>query len=221
MLLRQALRKSVPRFFAQLPRPPTLPFPLPFAPPGVQLTAEGQLPNPEDVPGPFLVPSSNPGGSPAPVLASPAKVLDAVAPRLSREEELFALALGDLAEGTLGSDVATLVAGDAIADPGAIAALALDALANGAVVPAAAGGFDGASARGEPAVRCGGQGRAGTAQAREGVLRRGVDERRGGRRVRGGLVDGGDRGGARRAHRRESARRWTRRRRRACSTRRG
>ena len=142
VLLRQALRKSVPRFFAQLPRPPTLPFPLPFAPPGVQLTAEGQLPNPEDVPGPFLVPSSNPGGSPAPVFASPAKVLDAVAPRLSREEELFALALGDLAEGTLGSDVATLVAGDAIADPGAIAALALDALANGAVVPGGGGGFD-------------------------------------------------------------------------------
>ena len=52
VLLRQAAeRKSGGRSSRSSAQPPKLPFPLPFAPPGVPLTAEGQLPNPEDVPG--------------------------------------------------------------------------------------------------------------------------------------------------------------------------
>ena len=51
------------------------------------------LPAPETVPAPFVVPSA--GGRPpfTPVLLAPADVLEAAAPRLSRGEEMYALAL--------------------------------------------------------------------------------------------------------------------------------
>jgi aarF domain-containing kinase len=124
VLLRQAARKSGGRLFASLPRAPKLPFELPFF---------GALLDPENIPGPFLVPTRDLGrnGTPRPCFASPSQVLDAAAPKLTREEELFAISLADLAQGTLGPDAATLLAGDGLLEPAATASLLLSAFATG------------------------------------------------------------------------------------------
>ena len=122
ILLRQAARKSGGRVFAQLPQPPKLPFDLPFG--------LSPLPKPEDVPGPFLVPGRG-GAAPVPVFAAPSRVLEAAAPKLTREEELFAISLSDLARGTLGADAAAILAGDALLEPEATASLMLGVLASG------------------------------------------------------------------------------------------
>ena len=123
ILLRQATRKSTGRIFAQLPQPPTLPFELPsFFP---------VLPKPEDVAGPVLIPRSDPNAAPVPMFATPAQVLDAAAPKLTREEEIFAISLSDLAEGTLGRDAAVLLSGDALLEPEAVAGLLLGVFATG------------------------------------------------------------------------------------------
>jgi hypothetical protein len=125
VLLRQAARKSGGRLFASLPRAPKLPFELPFG--------LGAPLDPENIPGPFLVPSKDLGrsGNPRPVFASPSQVLEAAAPKLSREEELFAISLADLAQGTLGSDAAVLLSGDALLEPAAAASLLLSVFATG------------------------------------------------------------------------------------------
>ena len=121
VLLRQGARKSGGRIIAALPQPPSLPFDLPFV---------GKLPKPEDLPGPILVPRSAASGlPPTPALASPNEVLDAIAPRLTREEELFAISLTDLARGSLGDDAAVVLSGDALLEPEAVASLLLGVLA--------------------------------------------------------------------------------------------
>ena len=63
------------------------------------------------VAGPLLVPRSDPAAAPAPIFATPLQVLDAAAPKLTREEEIFAISLADLAEGTLGREAAVLISG--------------------------------------------------------------------------------------------------------------
>jgi len=109
LLIRQALRKAIPLVAATLPQPPRLPF---LPPP----------PDPLDLPIP-LPPSRNVAPvSSGPSLALPAvtsarQLLDALAPKLSREEELYAISLVDLARGSLGEDVAALIAGDLSQDP--------------------------------------------------------------------------------------------------------
>ena len=60
--------------------------------------------NPRTCPGRF-VPGRG-GAAPVPVFAAPSRVLEAAAPKLTREEELFAISLSDLARGTLGADAA-------------------------------------------------------------------------------------------------------------------
>ena len=88
LLLRQALRKSVVAAAAALPQPPTLPF-LP-APP-----------NPLTLPAPFVIPPS--GGRPArPLIVSTEELVENLAPKLTREEELYAISLTDLVKSTLG-----------------------------------------------------------------------------------------------------------------------
>jgi hypothetical protein len=67
------------------------------------------------------------------VVATPQKLLDTLAPELSREEELYALSLVDLASSALGKDAGILVAGDAFLEPEAVARLALTVLTSGAV----------------------------------------------------------------------------------------
>lgn len=122
ILLRQATRKSTGRIFAQLPRPPSLPFELPSFFPA--------LPNPEDVAGPVLVPRHG-DAAPVPIFATPAQMLDAAAPKLTREEEIFAISLSDLAQGTLGREAAVLLSGDVLLEPEAMAGLLLGVFATG------------------------------------------------------------------------------------------
>ena len=76
---------------------------------------------------------SKTGGAPTPCLATPNQVLEAAAPKLSREEDFFAISLADLAQGTLGRDAAVVLSGDALLEPEAIAGLLLGALATGDV----------------------------------------------------------------------------------------
>ena len=116
VLARQALRKTVTRGFALIPRPPSW---LPFQPP-----------NPEDIEGPILLPTRG-GSTPVPAFASPRRVLDLTAPKLTREEELFAISLGDLVGGLVGKNAATVLTGDALLEPDAVAGLLLGILASG------------------------------------------------------------------------------------------
>ena len=104
LLLRQALRKAVPAAFNALPRPPTLPF---LPPP----------PDPLTLPAPFLLPDAAAPGGVRPALLPPQDVLEALAPKLTREEEIYALSLTDLAKQTLGAEVGELVGGDVAASP--------------------------------------------------------------------------------------------------------
>jgi hypothetical protein len=114
VLLRQAARKAAATFFNALPRPPF------FA---------GLLPRPETLPALFLLPTA--AGRPAPALVEPERLLEAAAPRLTRDEELYAIALADLASGALGPDASTLLSGDAVLDPRAAARVMLAVVSSG------------------------------------------------------------------------------------------
>mmetsp|Transcript_27835 Transcript_27835/g.78723 ORF Transcript_27835/g.78723 Transcript_27835/m.78723 type:complete len:240 (+) Transcript_27835:197-916(+) len=114
LLLRQAARKSFGRVLSSLPQPPSF---LPF------------LPKPGEAPLPVLLPTAS--GNPVPALVEPNKLLEALAPKLDREDELYVLSLADLAKETLGEDAAKLVSGDALLEPTAIARFILAVLATG------------------------------------------------------------------------------------------
>ena len=58
-------------------------------------------------------------------------MLDLTAPKLTREEELFAISLGDLVGGLVGKNAATVLTGDALLEPDAVAGLLLGILASG------------------------------------------------------------------------------------------
>ena len=60
-----------------------------------------------------------------PVLTSPRELVDKLFPKLSREEELYAIALGDLCAQSLGPDVARVVKGDIILEPSTLPKLLL------------------------------------------------------------------------------------------------
>jgi hypothetical protein len=126
LLARQATRRAATAAWGQLPRP-RLPF----------LGVLG--PAPQDVRGPLFVPApatalaalgaaaaaaasavaapptaaAAAGGLPRLAWASPADVLDALCPPLSRDEELFALSLVDAGSDLLGPDAAVLLRGEA------------------------------------------------------------------------------------------------------------
>jgi len=136
ILLRQAARKGFGVISSSF-RTPTLPVIgrfLPFNPlPKIDL---------EEVRLPFLVPrpgvlptalssmvradASAVAGAVSPqafttVLKTPKEMLEIIAPKLSREEELYALSLSDLATETLGSDAGTVTSGDILLEPAAAA----------------------------------------------------------------------------------------------------
>eukprot|EP00468_Gymnochlora_sp_CCMP2014_P013038 CAMPEP_0167751766 /NCGR_PEP_ID=MMETSP0110_2-20121227/6762_1 /TAXON_ID=629695 /ORGANISM="Gymnochlora sp., Strain CCMP2014" /LENGTH=895 /DNA_ID=CAMNT_0007637301 /DNA_START=1562 /DNA_END=4249 /DNA_ORIENTATION=+ len=130
ILLRQAVRKAAGSVTSAIPRPP-----FPF------------IPSPDTIPIPLLLPSFSTAEQPtsslsnkesdekkngesepvtrsvqtpvsvSPLLISPADFLDTAAPKLSREEQLYALSLKDLISTTLGPDAASIVAGDSFSDP--------------------------------------------------------------------------------------------------------
>jgi len=112
LLLRQAIRRAAPAAFSALrPRLPVLGF---------------IGPAPQDVPGPVLVPTA--GGGVRVAVVTGARLVEALAPALSREEELYALSLVDLTKEFLGEDAATLVRGEGLQDSAAVVRVALAAL---------------------------------------------------------------------------------------------
>lgn len=114
LILRQAARKSFTSVINSIPQPPGF---LPF------------LPKPGDAPLPFLLPTLS--GRPVPVVAKPNELLEALAPKLGREDELYVLSLSDLAARTLGDDSAKIISGDALLEPRSTARLILRVLATG------------------------------------------------------------------------------------------
>ena len=102
ILLRQAARKAFSQITTRLPVPPFF----------------GRfLPRPENIQAPFFIPSPS-GGTPfATVFMTPVEMLDYAAPKLTRDEEFFAISLSDAASQTLGKDAAVVVKGDALLDP--------------------------------------------------------------------------------------------------------
>jgi hypothetical protein len=117
LLLRQALRKSVPLIAAAIPQPLKLPF-LPAPPEPLSLPLPLLLPTPE----------TGLGGGFRPLLTSGQQVLDALAPPLSREEELYAISLVDLARSSLGEEAAALLNGELAQSPLAAVRTALPLL---------------------------------------------------------------------------------------------
>jgi predicted unusual protein kinase regulating ubiquinone biosynthesis (AarF/ABC1/UbiB family) len=119
MMMRQAVRKGYGQIVSRVPR---LPFGL-----------GGFLPSPENVMLPMLIPtpeafatSTDLGFSGPPDLSkinpafvTPANLLETAAPKLSMQEELYALSLVDLARDTAGDDVAAVVNGDSLTEPAA------------------------------------------------------------------------------------------------------
>ena len=117
ILFRQAARKSFNTVINSLPRPPFI----------------GQfLPKAESLPLPILLPSVN-GRQPVQALTTPLEALEIAAPKLTREEELYALSLTDLTTQTLGKDAAVIVSGDTLVDPRAAARTLLYIVLNGEI----------------------------------------------------------------------------------------
>lgn len=106
LLTRQAIRKASTRAFASFPRI-RLPVSLPLI---------GQVlgPSPEDIPGPLVLYETNGGVSV--IMTTPAEVVSALAPPLTREEEVYAISLLDLADALLGPEAATLLSGQALVE---------------------------------------------------------------------------------------------------------
>lgn len=110
VFFRQITRKGMTEAVVNLtpPRPPTLPFlgdVLP-QPPKVQL---------DDVPLPFLLPAGDGDRiRPSVSLMTVNEFTDLIAPKLTRDEEIYAISIADAAEQFLGSDSANFMRGDGI-----------------------------------------------------------------------------------------------------------
>jgi aarF domain-containing kinase len=95
------------------------------------------LPKLETTPAPFFLPPL-PGSNMTtltPVFAAPVTIIELAAPKLTREEELYALSLKDLATQTLGKDFATIVNGDTVVEPLALIRLILTITATSKLPP--------------------------------------------------------------------------------------
>jgi len=108
VLFRQITRKGMTEAVVAFtpPRPPTLPFlgdVLP-QPPKVQL---------DDVPFPFLLPAGE-GNVLSVSVMTPNEFVDLIAPKLSRDEEIYAISIADAAEEFVGVDAANFLRGDGI-----------------------------------------------------------------------------------------------------------
>eukprot|EP00808_Paulinella_micropora_P024115 g17880.t1 len=136
VLLRQATRKSYGSFLNRLPRIPLI---------------SNLLPRPEDVsllvPIPTLkaFPPSAKGSASLstlptidlsevrPAFVSATKLIETAAPKLSLEEELYAISLVDLAKETSCDDVVTMISGDSLTDPAAVAQLLVQFINSGSI----------------------------------------------------------------------------------------
>lgn len=115
LLARQSLRRGAEELLRgpTLPSPPSLPF--------VGNVLSRFVPTPprlDDVRLPILLPATHGDASttttPTVGLLTPTEFLDKVAPRLDRDEELYALSLADAADEVCGSDVGALVRGESL-----------------------------------------------------------------------------------------------------------
>lgn len=106
VLTRQIFRQGVQEAIVALtpPRLPSIPFLGDILPPG---------PNLEEIPIPLLLPGSD-GSSPSFVVTTFKDLTDAVAPKLSQDEEIFALGLSDAAQEFFGEDMGAFVRGESI-----------------------------------------------------------------------------------------------------------
>lgn len=109
VFFRQIARKGMTEAMVALapPRPPSLPLlgdVLPF--PKVQL---------DDVPLPFLLPGGEgDGAAPRVSLMTVGEFTDIIAPKLDRDEEIYAISIADAAEQFLGKDAADFLRGDGL-----------------------------------------------------------------------------------------------------------
>lgn len=114
LLLRQGLRKGFTALNSNIPRPPLI---------------DSFLPKFESMPGPVLLPTAS--GQPVPALTTPQEIIDTLAPKLSREEELYALSVVDLVKCTVGDDIGVVLSGDVVLEPLAAVRLLLSVLSTG------------------------------------------------------------------------------------------
>ena len=132
ILSRQVFRRAMEEAIVTLtpPRPPSLPFVGDVFPPSPKL---------DEVPLPLLLPrvSTTDAGdlrqaTPSMALLTLRELIDTVAPKLSQDEEIFAIGLAEGAEEFLGSEIADLLKGERVLRPQTMQ-VALQALRSGAL----------------------------------------------------------------------------------------
>jgi len=107
ILTRQIFRQGIQEAVVALtpPRPPSIPFLGDILP---------QSPKLEELPLPLLLPGAEGVRTPSFVLTTIQKLTDAVAPRLSRKDEIFALGLADGAQEFFGEGMGDFVRGESV-----------------------------------------------------------------------------------------------------------
>lgn len=114
VLSRQIVRKASSEAMIALapPRPPSLPLIGNL----FEAVAPPVLPKLEEIPFPFLLPKTQPDGTnrPSVALLTVPALTDAVAPKLSQDEEIYAVGLAEAAKEFLGEDVANFLQGESI-----------------------------------------------------------------------------------------------------------
>lgn len=108
IFFRQITRKGMTEAVVTLtpPRPPSLPFIGDIiAPPKLQL---------DDIPLPFLLPGEEISSTPSVSFMTANQFTDLIAPKLTRDEEIYAISISDAVEEFLGSNVANFLRGDSL-----------------------------------------------------------------------------------------------------------
>lgn len=107
ILTRQIFRQGIQEAVVALtpPRPPALPFLGDILPPSPKL---------DEVPLPLLLPGAEGVRSPSFVVTTIKQLVDAVAPKLSQDDELFALGLADAAQEFFGESMGDFVRGESV-----------------------------------------------------------------------------------------------------------
>jgi aarF domain-containing kinase len=110
VLSRQIFRRAVSEAVVSLtpPRLPSLPF----------LPAFPEAPALDEVPLPILLPGS--GSAPSLGLVTLKELTDVIAPKLNRDEEIFAIGLAEGAGEFMGEDIASIVKGEKLLSPKSI-----------------------------------------------------------------------------------------------------
>lgn len=110
LLARQSVRKTYSQFISRLPRPPSF-----------LSSFTSSLPPPQEINAPWLVPTSSSLAinNVRVVRTNLQTLVEAIAPKLSREEEFYAASLKDLISQTLGQDASVVANGDSFSNPSA------------------------------------------------------------------------------------------------------